>query len=300
MKFEKLKNIILPVGVIVLGFLGMLLGMKLPALIANYKDILLQQKNTKEEANIEKVKKQVLPDGGFTLPISWGDFGPRLIKEGVIDENKFIAATQATEEQKKILTKGGDVPITINFDNSQFVVDLLWAIGLAQKSEVYNIGPFGTDYKNEQDSFASTGGWTLAVGDPTKYLNKFDLIPLTRDQQNRVVEISKNVYRPCCDNPTWFPDCNHGMAALAAIEMMVYKDMSDEEIYQNVLKLNSIWFSDSYLSIAIYFDRQGVSWDKIDAKKVLGKEYSSATGAMNVSSQVGPLPGQSIGGSCGA
>ena len=300
MKFEKLKNIILPVGVIVLGFLGMLLGMKLPALIANYKDILLQQKNTKEEANIERVKKQVLPDGGFTLPISWGDFGPRLIKAGVIDENKFIAATQATDEQKKILTKGGDVPITINFDNSQFVVDLLWAVGLAQKSEVYNIGPFGTDYKNEQDSFASTGGWTLAVGDPTKYLNKFDLIPLTPDQQNRVVEISKNVYRPCCDNPTWFPDCNHGMAALAAIEMMVYKNMSDEEIYQNVLKLNSIWFPDSYLSIAIYFDRQGVSWDKIDAKKVLGKEYSSATGAMNVSSQVGPLPGQSIGGSCGA
>ena len=300
MKFEKLKNIILPVGVIVLGFLGMLLGMKLPALIANYKDILLQQKNTKEEANIERVKKQVLPDGGFTLPISWGDFGPRLIKEGVIDENKFISATQATDEQKKILTKGGDVPITINFDNSQFVVDLLWAVGLAQKSEVYNIGPFGTDYKNEQDSFASTGGWTLAVGDPTKYLNKFDLIPLTPDQQNRVVEISKNVYRPCCDNPTWFPDCNHGMAALAAIEMMVYKNMSDEEIYQNVLKLNSIWFPDSYLSIAIYFDRQGVSWDKIDAKKVLGKEYSSATGAMNVSSQVGPLPGQSIGGSCGA
>ena len=192
-----------------------------------------------------------------------------------------------------------EVPVTINSQNGQFVVDLLWAIGLAQKSIVYDQGPLGTQYKQEKGSFASTGGWTLAKGDAVKYLNKFDLIPLTDDQQNRVAEIAKNVYRPCCDNPTWFPDCNHGMAALAAIEMMVSKGLPDDEIYRNILKLNSFWFPDTYLTTALYFDRQGVSWDKIDAKKVLGKDFSSATGAQRLQSIVGPLPGKSTGGSCG-
>lgn len=198
------------------------------------------------------------------------------------------------------MTGGMEAPVTINAENSQFVVDLLWAIGLAQKSIIYTQGPFGTQYKGQEGNFASTGGWTLANGDATKYLNKFDLITLSPDQQNRVAEIAKNVYRPCCDNPTWFPDCNHGMAALGAIEMMVAKNLPDEEIYRSVLKLNSFWFPDNYLTTAVYFDRQGTSWDKVDAKTVLGKDFSSATGAQRLQSIVGPLPGKSTGGSCGA
>jgi hypothetical protein len=47
-----------------------------------------------------------------------------------------------------------------------------------------------------------------------------DLIKLTPEQQKKVGEIAQNVYRPS-GNSTWFPDCNHGMAALAAIELMV-------------------------------------------------------------------------------
>lgn len=294
------KNILLFLAFVSLGVGGLLLGMNMPKFTERFQAIKQAQQTEKEKSGMEEITKVVLPKDGFTLPVSWGGLGPELIKSGVIDPKKFEQAVKLTDEEKKILEEGGEIPVTIDSQNAQFVVDLLWAIGLAQKSIVYTEGPLGTQYKNEQGNFASTGGWTLARGDAVRYLNKFDLISLTPDQQKRVGEIAKNVYRPCCGNSTWFPDCNHGMAALAAIEMMVARNLPDGEIYKNVLKLNSFWFPDTYLTTAIYFDRQGISWNKIDAKKVLGQEFSSASGAGNIAKKVGPLPGSDTsGGSCG-
>lgn len=298
-KKELRKKISLVLAFLGIGIIGLVLGMNLPKIGTKISDYRASKKSAAEQKQIADLTNQVLPKGGFTLPISWGDLGPKLVALGVIDKDKFIQGVRPTDDQKKILEGGIDAPVVVDSQNGQFVVDLLWAIGLAQKSIVYDEGPLGTQYKNEQGNFASTGGWTLAKGDAVKYLNKFDLIPLTTDQQKRVAEIAKNVYRPCCDNPTWFPDCNHGMAALAAIEMMVSRNLSDEEIYRNVLKLNSFWFPDTYLTTALYFSRQGVNWDKVDAKKALGKDFSSATGASRIQSIVGPLPGQNSGGSCG-
>jgi hypothetical protein len=157
----------------------------------------------------------------------------------------------------------------------------------------------GTDYKKDVGNFSSTGGWTLAKGDAVKYLGKSNFFNLNADQEKRVEEIAKNIYRPCCNNSTWFPDCNHGMAALAAIEMMVAKDLPDNEIYKSVLKLNSFWFSGTYLTTAEYFASQGVAWDKIDAKKVLSAEFSSSSGASQIAKKVTPVTGEG-GSSCGA
>ena len=294
------KQIAIILAFIGVGIVGLTLGINLPKIQAKIKDYQATKQKAKDEARVKTLNEMVIPKDGFTLPISWGDLGPKLSEAGVIDQKKFEEAARLTDDQKQILEKGGDIPVKINSQNGQFVVDLLWAIGLAQKSIIYTEGPLGTQYKGQEGTFASTGGWTLAKGDAVKYLNRFDLIPLTPDQQKRVADISKNIYRPCCDNPTWFPDCNHGMAALAAIEMMVSKNIPDDEIYKNVLKLNSFWFPDTYLTIAVYFDRQGTSWNKIDARKVLNKDFSSATGASRVQSLVGPLPGQNSGGSCGA
>lgn len=299
LRFNK-KNFALILAFLGVGILGVTVGINVPRVEKSISDYQAAKKNKEEASKIDKLTEAVTPKDGLTLPVSWGDLGPRLVAAGVIDEQKFNEAVNATDDQKKILSGGVDAPVKIDSTNSQFVVDLLWAIGLAQKSIIYEEGPMGKEYKSDQGNFASTGGWTLAKGNATQYLNKYDLVSLTPEQQKRVKDISMNVYRPCCDNPTWFPDCNHGMAALAAIEMMVAKNLSDEEIYRNVLKLNSFWFPDAYLTTAVYFDGQGVSWDKIDAKKVLGKDFSSATGAQRLQSIVGPLPGRSTGGSCGA
>ena len=92
------------------------------------------------------------------------------------------------------------------------------------------------------------------------------------------------------------------MAALAAIELMVSLGMDEKTIYREVLALNSFWFSQTYLTTATYFARQGVSWDKVDAKEVLGEAYSSGKGASELAKKVGPLPykPQQGGGACGA
>ena len=160
----------------------------------------------------------------------------------------------------------------------------------------------GKEYKDKAGNFASTGGWSLARGEAMQYLNRVEIIPLTPEQQKKVGDIAQNVYRPCCGNSTWFPDCNHGMAALAAIELMVSAGLDEKTIYTNVLALNTYWFSDTYVTIATHFARQGIPWKDIDAKMILGKDYSSAQGAQAIAKKVGPLPykPQQQGGGCGA
>lgn len=251
--------------------------------------------------NIEEIKKLALPEGGFSAPVKWGNLGSTLVSLGVIDLEKFKKAVNPNPEQLAILEKEGDQPITINQGNAQFVVDVLWALGLAQKSKVYTEGPMGKEYKEKVGNFASTGGWTLAKGPATNYLNRHEIVKLNSEQQNRVFEIAKNVYRPCCGNHTAFPDCNHGMAALGLIELMVAGGFSDEEIYKTILGFNSFWFPQSYLAAAAHFSLEGKNWQDIDAKQILGQEFSSGQGAAKISQEIGPLSylygGR--GGSCG-
>lgn len=250
--------------------------------------------------DLSKLPDKVIPEEGVVLPVSWRNVGPELVRLGVIDLPEFEKVMDLTDQQKQILTEGSDAPIEITRENSRFVVNMLWALGLAQKSKVFDEGPLGTEYKDTVGNFASTGGWTLAKGDAVNYLNRFDLIPLTDEQQQTVYEIADNVYRPCCGNNTAFPDCNHGMAALSAIELMVSAGVSEDEIYRNLLALNSYWFSDTYLTLATYMARQGTEWKDVDAKLALGQEYSSSQGAGELYKKVGPLPyGGQAGGSCG-
>ena len=253
-----------------------------------------------ELLDLSGLEQDVLPEEGVTLPVSWRDLGPRLVDLGVIDLAKFRDAVRPMPDQEAILLTSTDQPIKIDRTNGQFVVDVLWALGLAQKSIVYDEGPMGTEYKTTVGNFASTGGWSLARGDAVNYINRSELIPLTPDQQRTVADIAKNVYRPCCGNSTWFPDCNHGMAALAAIELMVSAGIPEADIYRNILALNSFWFPNNYLTIATYFARQGIPWDQVDAKLVLGQDYSSAQGWSKIAQKVGSLPfGASGGGACG-
>lgn len=240
--------------------------------------------------DLSKLETEVLPDSGVEMPVKWGDLGPKLVAAGVIDLAKFKQAVKPTPDQEAVLTKATDKNISINRGNVQFVVDVLWALGLAQKSVVYDEGPMGTQYKSDAGNFASTGGWTLAAGNAMNYYNRFDLVTLNPEQQKRVAEISKNVYRPCCGNSTYFPDCNHGMAALAMIELMVAQGMDDKTIYKNILAFNAFWFPDNYLTVATYFARQGTAWKDIDAKVAMGEAYSSGQGSASLAQKVGQLP----------
>ncbi len=98
-------------------------------------------------------------------------------------------------------------------------------------------------YGNGQiDSFASTGGWTLATKPITDLYASMDLIPLTTQQQARVEEVAAAVYRPCCNNHTLFPDCNHGMAMLGLLELMASQNTSVDEMFEAAKYVNAYWF----------------------------------------------------------
>lgn len=258
--------------------------------------------NTTLGGNVEVSELQgvVIPPEGLELPVSWGDIGPVLLDIGVIDLPKFEEIGNLTDEQKGILTKGSGESIKITQENSRFVVNMFWALGLAQKSKAYEEGPMGTEYKDRVGNFASIGGWTLGKLPAMSYLGSFHIVDLSEEQQDKIAEIAQNVYRPCCGNSTWFPDCNHGMAALGAIELMVANGVSEDEIYKNLLVLNSYWFPSTYIELATYFKEQGEDWNQVDAKLVLGQEYSSAQGYQATRQKIKSLPQpQQGGGSCG-
>jgi len=114
--------------------------------------------------------------------------------------------------------------------------------------------------------------------------------------------VADNIYRPCCGNSAAFPDCNHGMAALAVVEMMVGQGKGDDEIYDTVLKFNSFWFTQTYIDLAYYFQKHGTAWREVDPKLLLSRDYSSAGGYTKIRKEIGDVPElRSVGGgSCGA
>ncbi len=252
---------------------------------------------------IQETTRLVTPANGYTTSVSWGDLGQKLVEVGAIDKQKYedIFKSNANGQQELSVLEGEDKKISINENNSRFVVNTLWALGLVNKSKVLDEGPMKTG-KTPTKNFASTAGWTLGSKPSMELYSSQELIPLTDKQQELVKKIAENVYRPCCGNHTAFPDCNHGMAALGYIELAVSSGLSEDQIYQDLLAFNSFWFPQTYVEMAVYFQQEhGQTWDQVDPKQILSKEYSSAQGARIIKQAVQSVPGlKSQGGSCGA
>lgn len=258
-----------------------------------------QSKQIGLAVDVEKLKAEVLPKEGFTVRLPWKNLGQRLVAEGVVDRKKFDPLFVEQKDLFKYLDRGDQQEIVINEQTAQFWVDVLWAVGLANKSVVLDEGPMKES--GSPANFASTGGWTLGKKEAMAYYSKLDLIPLSSQQQQKVKEIAENIYRPCCGNSTAFPDCNHGMAALALVEMLVADGKSEEEIYATVLKFNLYWFPQTYREVAYHFAKNGTPWKKVDPKLALSKTFSSAMGYQAVRKQLGSVPGliEEGGGGCG-
>src|SRR3989344_5181140 len=125
---------------------------------------------------------------------------------------------------------GKDKKITVNQDNSYFLLNFLWAFGLVNKNPILEEGPL-MKYGGlaGAGNFASTGGWSLAKSGAMGYYSKYAILPLNAAQQAQVEDFANNSYRPCCNNSTAFSDCNHGMAALGMAEIMAYQGAGAEE-----------------------------------------------------------------------
>ena len=124
-------------------------------------------------------------------------------------------------------------------------------------------------------------------------------VTLTPEQQALVERVAKNIYRPCCDNSTYFPDCNHGMAMLGLLELMASQKATETDMYKTALGVNTLWFPSQYEAIKTFFVSQNMDWNTTDPRKILSAEFSSASGYQKVLSQIQP-PEQKGGASCGA
>ena len=279
---------------------------------------------TKAEVVTSALEEKILPSAGVALPVKWDDIGKRMVKNGVIDFQKLeaIYANRGGMEAdtKTLLQKSDNGSITMTSQNSGEILNLLWAFGLANKNPILENGPMmtysgaglpadsafvaeATSAKEaalaKAGNFASTGGWTIAVGDPMSHYSVHQLVTLTADQQALVESISKNIYRPCCGNSVYFPDCNHGMAMLGLLELMASQGVSEDEMYKIALAVNSYWFPDTYFTIAKYLKNNGIEWDSIEPKTILGESYSSAQGYARIQSLVAPEPSTQSQGGCG-
>lgn len=244
-------------------------------------------------ATANSLEEKVSPTKGVELPVTWGDLGRKMTGAGVIDQAKFAALYAErggmASDIKAMLQNSGNGRILITRENSGSVLNLLWALGLGNKNDILAKGEMSDPRYGGPGVFASTGGWTLAEGDPMRHYNMHELMKLDPEAQAKVERVTKNIYRPCCGNSTHFPDCNHGMAMLGLMELMASQGASEADMYRAALTVNSYWFPEQYATIAAWFASQKVAWNNVDPQKALGADYSSGAGFQQVSEAVSRL-----------
>ena len=242
------------------------------------------------ETLVSELEKKVLPSQGVTLPVVWGNLGAQLVNSGAIDADKFKAIYEQrgafTDEYKNLLLGENNGKIKITNENSGYILNLFWALGLANKNPILEEGEMMNPAYGGAGNFASTGGWSLAQGNTMDHYSRHKFFDLTSEQQALVDKVSRGIYRPCCGNPTSFPDCNHGMAMLGLLELMASQGVSEQDMWKTALAVNSYWFPDTYLTIATYMKDKGIDWKDVNPQEILGINYSSAQGYKNIVSQV--------------
>ncbi len=257
---------------------------------------------------IADITAEVTPPQGFQSKIALNDAVLKLVQNGVIDPAKFAALYSRNygavlpPEIKTIFTEPQTQPILLTGENASIYVNLLWPIGLSNYMAANNSSPINGKSVSQ---YASTGGWTLGkANNGGVYFNKFDIVNLTPAQEALVVKVAQNSYRSCCNNSTFFQDCNHGSALLGLLALGASQGLTESELYHEAVAFNSFWFPQTYIETALYFKAvKNLDWNQVDPALIMSKDYSSASGwSANVDQkvqQLGLLPQQSGGGSCG-
>jgi hypothetical protein len=276
--------------------------------ILNPNDSTLYSAEISQAGNelIDEVTAKVLPEQGFRSKIVLGDSVVNLVQNGVIDREKFLAIYKdrggLPSELKDVLDNSSSKQILLTRQNANYYVNLLWPLGLANYMSSNKESPINGE---SLFNFASTGGWNLGKEENGgAYFNKFTIVELTPEQEALVTKIAQNTYRPCCNNSTFYQDCNHGSALLGLVQLGAAQGLSEDELYRESLAFNSFWFPHNYIQTALYFKAvKNTDWDKVDPRVAMGQDYSSAGGwYANVDAEVkklGLVPQQKDGASCG-
>jgi hypothetical protein len=255
----------------------------------------------------------------------------RLVENGVIDPDKFVAANErhtapaetleealgpypdgaasgrrvpAPADMRYLLRWPSPAPLHLTRENAGYLLNLLWPVGLANRMAANEDSPVNGELLPR---FASTAGWNLGKeSSGAGYFNRFSIVELNDDQEQAAAGIARKVFRPCCNNSTFFQDCNHGSAMLALIELGVAQGLGERELYQEALAFNSFWFPDRYALTALYFKAiRGVEWGDVDPRVVLGYDLSAVSGwrarvRAPLANLLGSLPGPAAAARCSA
>ena len=247
-----------------------------------------------------------VPAGGHRSKVTLGDSIVRLVQEGVLDPQKFEALYARRggipAGLKEVLIQPSQQPILLTRENARIHVNLLWPIGLANRMAANGESPL---HGPKLARFASTGGWRLgreASGEA--YFNRIPVVALTTAQERLVTRVAQNTFRPCCNNSTFFQDCNHGSALLGLLALGASQGLNEDELYREALAFNSFWFPHQYAHAALYFKAvRNTEWRDADPREVMGADFSSAGGwRANVTGELqrrGLVPQQG-GGDCDA
>ena len=227
--------------------------------------------------------EQITPTGGIPTGIAFEASIQKLVAAGVIEPDKYRrSAVTLPAWVERLFAAPSDVPIVFSRETAPYLLDLLWAVGLANKAAFNAKSPIATV---RIPSFASTGGWGLGrQQNGYVYFNSVEAVPLTDQQQTMVVEVASKTYRPCCNNSTFFQDCNHGSALLGLLELAASQGATLDRLYAIALTANSYWFPGNYAKTAQYFAHfHRRSWHDVDPRVILAGRFSSASGwTMNV------------------
>lgn len=240
------------------------------------KQYLLQRKQ-------EDLARRLLPPEGKGVSLVFKDVLTKLVEAGVIDLEKWntLYSNRRMEVPDWIATaflSPSDHPLQFDTTSAPFLLNLLWALGISNKTSFNERSPLRGE---RLPNFASTGGWRLGrENNGAAYFNQVANILLNEEQEQLVFEMAKDIYRPCCNNSTFFQDCNHGSAMLGLLELGASQGKREAELYAIALTANTYWFPGSYLAIARYFEDTQVNrkLDEVPPRELLSSFFSSAQG----------------------
>lgn len=239
------------------------------------------------QAQIIDYAQQIQMPESYQLAVSYGNLGPQLLAADAIDYDQFSLLYESmgrplSSVQQAVLQTGSDMPIVIDQQNAHFLLNFFWALGLVNHNPILTEGMMMKYGAEGVGNFASTGGWSLGKKPATELYASAPIIPLTRVQQERLQEVSENVYRPCCNNHTAFPDCNHGMAMLGLLTLLAGNDASVDEMFEAAKYVNAFWFPQQAFETAVYFKAEmGLDYAEVFPRLAVGIDRFSASGFQN-------------------
>ena len=95
----------------------------------------------------------------MSIPVRWGDLGIQMAEAGVIDRQKFDAVYADRggigDDIKALLEQENNDQLTVTPENSGQILNLLWALGLANRNQILDNGPM------QDPRYGGAGGFAL-------------------------------------------------------------------------------------------------------------------------------------------